>query len=333
MSQLPVIDFSKLTSPDAGGEDEKGRLLRALQSVGFVYLKNHGITDTEKQQLFAHAARFFALPVAEKSKIETGEAKFFHGWFSPERTSGSTKLSDQKEAFDMGDDTNAKRPNQWPEDWPEFRSDMNAAFDKCHDIHLTLLSALADGVGIPHDYFVPFVQERDHFFRVLHYPETTVDTFKSRMRAGTHTDYGTLTILMNDSNGGLQVRGKDGEFFDVPSIPGCAVINVGDLLSRWFNGELQSTEHRVIEPPADPAAPNYTGTVPARYAIAWFGQANRDAYIEPLEACISASSPKRFEGVFAGKHVTDRLAKLHKDGKNAEVWKEEMYRPAAVQSS
>jgi isopenicillin N synthase-like dioxygenase len=235
---LPIIDFSKLegfkqsNKPITAEESaaEKQRLFLALKDVGFVYLKNHGIDHSAVQTLFAHAAQFFSQPVSEKEKIETGESKFFHGWFSPERTSGSSKFSDQKEAFDMGDDTNAARPNQWPAKWPEFRTDMNAFFDKCHEIHLALLRTLAELVGLPSDYFLPFVQDRDHFFRVLHYPETTADTFKSRVRAGVHTDYGTLTLLFNDNSGGLQVRGKDGRFFDVPPIPGNAIINGMQLI-------------------------------------------------------------------------------------------------------
>lgn len=232
-AELPIIDFSKLEGPNQSNKSitaeesvaEKQRLFLALKDAGFVYLENHGIDDSAVQTLFAHAARFFSQPVSEKEKIETGETKFFHGWFSPERTSGSSKFSDQKEAFDMGDDTNTARPNQWPSNWPGFKTDMNAFFDKCHEIHLALLSTLAEVAGLPPNYFLPFVQDRDHFFRVLHYPETTIDTFKSRVRAGVHTDYGTLTLLFNDNSGGLQVRGKDGRFLDVPPLPGKAIIN------------------------------------------------------------------------------------------------------------
>ncbi|KFY78481.1 hypothetical protein V499_02382 [Pseudogymnoascus sp. VKM F-103] len=334
-ANLPIIDFSKLEGyKNSDGaitaeesSVEKRKLFQALKDVGFVYLRNHGIDESAVQTIFAHAARFFSQPISEKEKVETGESKFFHGWFSPERTSGSSKFSDQKEAFDLGDDSDVTRPNQWPADWPEFRTDMNAFFERSHDIHLGLLSTLAEEVGLPRNYFLQYVQDKDHFFRVLHYPETTIDTFETRVRAGVHTDYGTLTLLFNDSNGGLQVRGKDGRFFDVPPIPGCAIINVGDLLSRWFNGVLKSTEHQVIEPPTNEATrATLGGTIHSRYAIAWFGHPNRNAFIEPLSVCVTEDNPKHFEGVFAGKHVVDRLAKLHKDGKNSESWEDNMYR-------
>lgn len=96
---------------------------------------------------------------------------------------------------------------------------------------------------------------------------------------------------------------------------------VGDLLSRWFNDTLRSTEHRVIEPATATAhneASDHPAVIPARYAIAWFGQPNRDALIEPIRTCCTEANPSKYEPVYAGKHVTDRLAKLHKDGRNEE---------------
>lgn len=104
-------------------------------------------------------------------------------------------------------------------------------------------------------------------------------------------------------------------------------FTVGDLLSRWFNDTLKSTEHRVIEPTAfERSGRDVPDVVPARYSIAWFGHPNRDALIEPIPACCTADNPKRYEPVYAGKHVVERLAKLHKDGKNAETWDDSMAR-------
>jgi len=93
------------------------------------------------------------------------------------------------------------------------------------------------------------------------------------------------------------------------------MIIVGDMLARWFNDTLKSTEHRVIEPPG-------TGDfVPARYAIAFFGQPNKEALIEPVPGCCTADHPKKYGPVYAGQHVRDRLAKLHKEGRNTDEWR------------
>jgi isopenicillin N synthase-like dioxygenase len=227
-AELPIIDYSRIEAffSDKASENviENEKLLKAVNDVGFIYLKNHGITDEKMKRLFDYAKEFFAWPLSEKEKIESSESKFFHGWFSPERTS-KAKIADQKEAFDIGDDNNLARPNQWPENWPEFRTDMNYFFEKCHEIHLVLLGTFAETQGLSKDYFNPFVNEKDHFFRLLHYPATTPDSIGSRLRASPHTDYGTLTLLFNDNSGGLQIRGKDGQWLEVPPIPGYAIIN------------------------------------------------------------------------------------------------------------
>ncbi|KAL8687984.1 MAG: hypothetical protein Q9218_005988 [Villophora microphyllina] len=332
---LPLIDYSRLVefkrsknpSTISTSKQEQEKLSAALRDVGFVYLQNHAISSTAQQQLFQHAQRFFAQPESEKAKIESGESKAFHGWFSPQRTSGDTSKSDQKEAFDIGDDNDPTRPNQWPADWPEFRNDMTSFFDQCHEVHLELLAALAEQVGLKTDFFLPYVQRKDHFFRVLYYPETTGESFRSRFRASPHTDYGTLTLLFNDTSGGLQVKNKAGKYVDAPPMANAAIVNVGDLLSRWFNDTLKSTKHRVIEPSSfDKTGSDVPDLIPARYSVAWFGHPNRDALIEPIASCCTPDNPKKYEPVYAGKHVVERLANLHKHGKNAEAWTDSMAR-------
>lgn len=83
------------------------------------------------------------------------------------------------------------------------------------------------------------------------------------MRAGEHTDYGSITLLFQDSRGGLQVKSPSGQFVDATPIEGTVVVNAGDLLARWSNDTIKSTLHRVVEPPTGAGDP-----YPARYSIA-----------------------------------------------------------------
>jgi isopenicillin N synthase-like dioxygenase len=99
------------------------------------------------------------------------------------------------------------------------------------------------------------------------------------------------------------------------------------MLARWFNDTLVSTEHRVVEPaPVPDENGNIPDVVPARYAVAWFGHPNRDALVEPLDACCTAERPKKYGPVYAGKHVVERLAFLHKRGSNTAEWSDDMQR-------
>ena len=73
---------------------------------------------------------------------------------------------------------------------------------------------------------------------------------EERAKAGEHTDFGTLTILMNWL-GGLQIRlPETAEWVYVKPIPGSAVVNLGDALVKFTAGILRSNIHRVCPPPA-----------------------------------------------------------------------------------
>lgn len=66
--------------------------------------------------------------------------------------------------------------------------------------------------------------------------------------------------------------------------------------------------------------------IPARYSIAWFGHPNREALVEPLQACCTTENPQKYGAVYAGKHVVERLAYLHKNGQNTTTWTDDMQR-------
>jgi isopenicillin N synthase-like dioxygenase len=113
-----------------------------------------------------------------------------------------------------------------------------------------------------------------------------------------------------------------------------SLFTVGDLLARWFNDTLRSTEHRVVDPPPKPDENgNLLDILPARYAIAWFGHPNRDAIVEPLDECCSEANPKKYGPVVAGKHVVERLAFLHKRGSNTAHWSDDMQRSNGIVAS
>ena len=86
------------------------------------------------------------------------------------------------------------------------------------------------------------------------------------MRAGAHTDYGSITLLFQDMAGGLQVLSPKGTFVNATPIEDTIVVNAADLLTRWSNDTIKSTKHRVVEPPkpATPPAQQHTRLMPCR---------------------------------------------------------------------
>ncbi|KAJ3373734.1 hypothetical protein HDU91_004270 [Kappamyces sp. JEL0680] len=172
------------------------------------------------------------------------------------------------------------------------------------------MNAIALGLGLADGYFERFCDKMDHNLRLLHYPKVAraILDRDHQSRTGAHTDYGSLTLLFQDDRGGLQVKNFDNQFVPAPPIPGTIVINAGDLLARWSNDLIKSTEHRVVSPPYNPAEDIY----PARYSIPFFCNPNFDALIECLEVCKSAERPAKYAPILSGDHLVERLATTYK---------------------
>jgi len=176
---------------------------------------------------------------------------------------------DIKESFEIGREGEPGHPNQWPAEEGElvnFKATMADFFDQCKGLHLEVMRAIAVGMGIEPNYFDSFVDVGDNTLRLLHYPAVDKKVFQinpGQVRAGEHSDYGSITLLFQDSRGGLQVKSPNGQFVDATPIEGTCVVNAGDLLARWSNDTIKSTIHRVVEPPQAESDIH-----PPRYSIA-----------------------------------------------------------------
>jgi isopenicillin N synthase-like dioxygenase len=134
--------------------------------------------------------------------------------------------------------------------------------------------------------------------RMVHYPHQDAPPPPGALRAGAHTDYGTLTILrQDDAPGGLEVQDAAGRWVPVPFQPGSFVVNIGDLMARWTNDRWRSTLHRVVNPPPEPGRSN------RRTSLPFFHNANWDARIECLPTCLAAGEAPRHAPVLAGAHL------------------------------
>ncbi len=305
MDGIPLIDVSGLREGEPGPRRATAAALgRACREVGFFYVTGHGIPDALRREVFAAAARLFALPDAEKERVSVKLSPHNRGYvgFGTERLDEAA-APDQKEAFNVGldlppDDPEvlAGAPFRGPNLWPQvagLRDTLLAYFAACEQLQDSIHRGFSLDLGLDEEFFTGKLARSASTLRLLHYPAGP-ETSAGELGAGEHTDYGNLTILATDGVAGLQVRRRDGAWLDAPHIEGAFVCNIADCLMRWTNDVYVSTPHRVLRPAAE------------RYSVAFFGDAHPDAVVEALPTCLAGAAP-RYAPITAGAYLTQRL--------------------------
>jgi len=304
---IPIVDISALVD----GSDEAGvaaALGEAAERVGFLYVTGHGIPRAMVDGMFAQAQAFFDRPEAEKMAVHIGRWPVHRGYFPLfEENTDPTMTADLKEGFDIGRDLGPDDPevraglplhgaNQWPADAPGFRAAAEAYFAELCRLGERLMRGFALALDMPADYFADKIDRPLAQLRLLHYPPQTGHVVADTIGCGVHTDYGCVTILAQDANGGLQVRNTAGEWISAPPVPGAFVVNLGDQMARWTNGRFQATPHRVI---------NVSGK--ERYSMPFFFDPNWEAEIACLPTCQVPGEAPRFAPVQAGPYLQSRF--------------------------
>jgi isopenicillin N synthase-like dioxygenase len=155
----------------------------------------------------------------------------------------------------------------------------------CDEVHLRIMLVLQAALGLENSQLLSLCDGMQAEVRIAHYPAVSLQRLStgSTFRIAEHTDTGTLTLLFQDSVGGLEIeeQKRPGHFMPVlTSRQSEAIVNVGDTLSLFSNGKLRSANHRVVAP--TDAGSLVDGMVPERYTVAYFGKANLESKMQPL---------------------------------------------------
>ncbi|CAN5176325.1 oxidoreductase [soil metagenome] len=311
MDDLPLIDIAAITSTDADARRAlAGRIGAACREVGFFVINGHGVPRDWIDQTFAASARLFALPAEAKRAMAIDKLGHNRGYVGLGVEALDEKTAaDHKEAFNLiwtdaddrirNDPTGDARPeNVWP-DLPGFRDVVQRYFDAVLAVGRRLHTAFALDLGLADNFFADKIDRPLATLRLLRYPTPTHEVPSERIGAGTHTDYGNVTLLATDGVAGLQVRRRDGRWVDAPAVPGAFICNVGDCLMRWTNDIYVSTPHRVVKPATE------------RYSIALFVDPNPDALVSAIPSCVSPGEVPRYAPITAGDYLQQRFASTY----------------------
>lgn len=251
--RVPVIDIKKInTASDKIKIAEE--LYRASTDLGFIYIKNHDISENLINDLRADGLNFFRSSTDDKSKVLI--TKKHRGWLG----FGGAKMGDKakpdlKESFIWGyqyddgslpDDHQLRGVNKWPEFLPSLQQNAMSYFHQINELAKNLLTCFAMGLNLKENFFIRNCNAPLSRASLVYYPDQPKEMGEMQFGVSEHTDFGLLTILCQDSVGGLQIKGLDGQWFHAPPIEGTLIVNVADLLSRWTGGIYKSTPHRVV---------------------------------------------------------------------------------------
>ena len=307
-SSIPLIDLG-----DGGHSDPARRaavaweIHKACRDIGFFYIANHGVPEALMHDQLEQVRRLFALASEQKAQVGIGNSFCRRGYEPPQQqTLDQGSPPDLKESFMLGRELPPEHPyvarrvpmhgpNQWPAQLPGFRPQMEAYTGHMIALGQRLLSCLALSLELEEDYFSDGLAEPQCGLRLLHYPPQPPQASFNQMGAGAHTDWGTLTILLQDQRGGLEVRNAAGQWLRADPIPGTFVVNLGQLTARLTNGLYCATMHRVMN--------NLSGQ--DRYSVTTFFDFDYFYQVACAPSCAPAEGEPLYPPATVGQHIEE----------------------------
>lgn len=313
-NEVPSLDLADFLSGDKERKQNFVQELgQAYQNIGFVAIKNHGLSDALTARLYSAIKQFFALPDEIKMKYHLAEIAGQRGYTpkGKEHAKGRN-TGDLKEFYHVGQEVEGDDPvreqypaNIWPAEVPEMEEACITAYKTLEKAGKHMLQAIALFLGLDEFYFEDKVRNGNSILRPIHYyPIENPDSVPAdAVRAAEHGDINLITLLMGASADGLQVLRRDGQWIPITALPDQVVVNVGDMLARHTNDRLKSTIHRVVNPPREKMNTS-------RFSIPFFMHPRSEMDLSVLPGCVDAENPVKYEPIRAGEFLYQRLVEI-----------------------
>lgn len=314
LQTVPTVDYHDFISGDANKRTNFIKNLGdAFSQIGFVIVKNHGVSEELRQELFSISKEIFEQPDEIKRKYEDMTNGGQRGYISKGReTAKGEKVPDLKEFWHIGQEVQEEpalkaeyADNIWMPEIPNMFDTTLRVYRTFEDTGRNLLRAIALYLDLEENYFDAKIHNGNSVLRLLHYfpVQDITQVEEGAVRAAAHGDINLITLLMGGSAKGLQALNSAGTWIDVAPKENEIVINIGDMLQRHTNNRLKSTIHRVIN--LDKESMRFP-----RYSAPFFLHPRSDMDLSCLSGCINDENPKGFEDISAGEFLTERIREL-----------------------
>lgn len=316
MGDFPVIDISAIQTASPGAMNALGRQVdKICRQTGFLAIVGHGVPKEVTAGAWDASRAFFDLPADRKLEVRMPYVGYPYG-YSPlqaealAKSLGEETPPDIKESFSIGpldqpphtgnepDADFRFAKNLWPKEPANFRQAWAAYYGAMGELAVRIMRVFGAALNLPEEFFAGVIDNPISAMRALNYPHQPEPPKPGQLRAGAHSDFGSLTILLSEAApGGLEIYTPDGQWQAVPIVPDAFIINIGDLMARWTNDQWVSTLHRVVNPPVDQCGST------RRQSIAFFHQPNWDAEISCIPTCIGPGESAQYPPVKSGEHL------------------------------
>ena len=299
---LPVIDLSGLTTGDPADKARiAAELGQAARGAGFFYITGHGVPQTLIDGVMAASRQCHAMPRSYKMRYWSGFSTHHRGYVPfEENGSNFPKSINMNEAWDMSFEAPADHPDylaQWrmtgPNIWPDLPGWKDAVaghYNAIFALGLRLLDALALELGVEPEELTRHITCPTSQLRLLRYVPNDLPATKDIVGIAAHSDFECFTILLQGGPG-LQVMNAEDDWIEAPPIPGCFIVNIGDIFETWSGGQFKSTQHRVVNIGRE------------RLSFPLFFGLDYHAIVEPLEKFRTPETQARYPAMKAGEHL------------------------------
>jgi isopenicillin N synthase-like dioxygenase len=311
---IPLIDISGSFSTNlADRRAVAWEIHKACRDTGFFYIQNHNVPLEAMNTHLELARDFFALPEPEKREVDVKLSPCTRGYEGlTAQTLDEGSPPDLKEGFLIGCDLDEDHPyvkqgvpnagpNQWPRRPVYFKRQFNSYAEHMNRLGRHLMACLALSLDLPEDYFADGLEDPLYYGRLLHYPPQPATASFNQLGAGAHTDWGTLTILLQDDVGGLEVRNADGEWIAAPPTPGTFIINLGEMVRVLTNGLYRANMHRVMN--------NLSGR--SRFSAPHFFDPNYFYHVKCVPTCLPEDGQIIHPETTVGEHIAFMYRKTY----------------------
>lgn len=302
IEEIPTLDLAPYLDGTPNGLEHVAAHLRDIsRTVGFFYLKGHGIPQDVIDRVFDASRRFHSQPAGLKDPLPCIDVGTLKSGYQPApretraysnvniitgaKPNTYSRFTVNREGGSGG--ANVPVPgapvNVWPDSLPGFKEAVQDYHTRILALAMQFLPLWAKGLDLPPDYFDEAFATPHASLVLSHYPPQK-EVGEKRYGIAPHTDNSMMTFLAQANVPGLAVRMPSGHWRLVEIVPGTLLVNTGNTIVHWTNNEYLSTKHRVIN----------TNDVD-RYSIPFFFGPSGDALIECVPTCVNAERPALYQ--------------------------------------